>query len=255
MKEAYLAVQLESKLSKSEILEHYLNFVPFGNNAFGVEVAAERYFDKPVGALTLAESALLAGLVQAPSALDPITHPAEAARRRGEVLSAMLKTHKITAAQLASANQVPLPTHTSYPQASQRSYYIDALLGELQHPNPKDPSNPANALGKTDAEAHNKLYRGGLRIYTNYDPVLEYTADLAISGVIPKNQDQFTATLVSIDNSNGAVRALAFGRGYSASQFDPAVDGKGRQAGSSFKAITASTMSACRCPRLSDETV
>jgi membrane peptidoglycan carboxypeptidase len=249
LKEAYLAVQLESKLSKSEILEHYLNFVPFGNNAFGVEVAAERYFDKPVGALTLAESALLAGLVQAPSALDPITHPAEAARRRGEVLDAMLHTHKITAAQAKAANQVPLPTHTSYPQASQRSYYIDALLAQLQHPNPKDPSDPANALGKTDAEAHDKLYRGGLRIYTNYDPVMEYTADLAIQGTIPKNQDQFTATLVSIDNTNGAVRALAFGRGYSASEFDPAVDGRGRQAGSSFKAITlAAALSAGYSP-------
>ena len=75
MKEAWLAIQLESKLTKSEILEHYLNFVPFGNNAFGVEVAAERYFNKSVGSLTLAESALLAGLVQAPTALDPITHP------------------------------------------------------------------------------------------------------------------------------------------------------------------------------------
>ena len=249
LKEAWLAVQLESKLTKSEILEHYLNFVPFGNNAFGIEVAAERYFNKPVGALTLAESALLAGLVQAPSALDPITHPAEAARRRGEVLDAMVHTHKITAAQERAANEVPLPTHTSYPQASQRSYYIDALLSALQHPNPKDPADPANVLGKTAAEAHIRLYRGGLRIYTNYDPVMQYTADLAISGTIPKNQDQFTATLVSIDNSNGAVRALAFGKGYSASQFDPAVDGKGRQAGSSFKAITlAAALSAGYSP-------
>jgi membrane peptidoglycan carboxypeptidase len=249
LKEAYLAVQLESKLSKSEILEHYLNFVPFGNNAYGVEVAAERYFDKPVGALTLAESALLAGLVQAPSALDPITHPADAARRRGEVLQAMVQTHKITAAQARAANRVPLPTHTSYPQASQRSYYIDALLGELQHPDAKDPANPANMLGKTAVEAHNKLYRGGLRIYTNYDPVMDLTAAAAIADTIPKNQDQFTATLVSIDNSNGAVRALAFGRGYSASQFDPAVDGQGRQAGSSFKAITlAAALSAGYSP-------
>lgn len=249
LKEAYLAVQLESKLTKSEILEHYLNFVPFGNNAFGSEVAAERYFNKPVGFLTLAESALLAGLVQAPTALDPVTHPADAARRRGQVLDAMLHTHKITAAEARAANQVPLPTHTSYPQASQRSYYIDALLDRLQNPDPTDPSNPANLLGKTKAEAHNKLYRGGLRIYTNYDPVMQFTADLAISGTIPKNQTQFTATLVSIDNSNGAVRALAFGRGYSASQFDPAVDGRGRQAGSSFKAITlAAALSAGYSP-------
>jgi penicillin-binding protein 1A len=237
-KEAWLAVQLETKLTKAQILEHYLNFVTFGNNAFGVEAASERYFDKPVGSLRLAESALLAGLVQAPTALDPITHPAEAARRRGQVLDAMLKTHKITAAQARAANQVPLPTHTSYPLPSQRSYYIDALISQLQHPDSKDPSNPANLLGRTPSEARRNLYRGGYRIYTNYDPVMQFTADLAISGTIPSNQSQFTATLVSIDNSNGAVRAVAFGRGYTASQFDPAVDGRGRQAGSSFKAIT-----------------
>ncbi|MDQ1511521.1 MAG: hypothetical protein QOG50_3365, partial [Actinomycetota bacterium] len=249
MKEAWLAIQLESKLTKSEILEHYLNFVPFGNNAFGVEVAAERYFDKSVGSLTLAESAMLAGLVQAPTALDPITHPASAARRRRQVLDAMLHTHKITAAQAQAANQVPLPTHTSYPQSSHRNYYIDALINQLERPDPKDASNPANLLGRTRAEAHNRLYEGGLRIYTNYDPVMQYTADLAISGTIPQSQSQFTATLVSIDNSNGAVRAVAFGRGYTASQFDPAVDGRGRQAGSSFKAITlAAALSAGYSP-------
>ena len=249
MKEAWLAIQLESKLTKSEILEHYLNFVPFGNNAFGVQVAAERYFNKSVGSLTLAESALLAGLVQAPSALDPITHPANAARRRAQVLDAMVHTHKITAAQARAANQVPLPTHTSYPKSSQRSYYIDALIGQLEHPDPKEPFSPANVLGKTKNEVHNRLYRGGLKIYTNYDPVLQFTADLAISGIVPKNQDQFTAALVSIDNSNGAVRTVSFGRGYDASQFNPAVDGPGRQTGSSFKGITlAAALSAGYSP-------
>ena len=249
MKEAWLAIQLESKLTKAEILENYLNFVPFGNNAFGVEVAAERYFDKSVGSLTLAESALLAGLVQAPSALDPISHPANAARRRAEVLDAMLKTGKITAAQERAANQVPLPTHTSYPQSSHRNYYIDALISQFEHPDPKDPSNPANVLGKTAAEVHNRLYRGGLRIYTNYDPAMQFAADLAISAIVPQNQSTFTAALVSVDNSNGAVRTVAFGRGYDASQFDAAVDGPGRQTGSSFKGITlAAALSAGYSP-------
>ena len=249
LKEAYLAIQLESKLTKSEILEHYLNFVPFGNNAFGVEVAAERYFNKSVGSLTLAESAMLAGLVQAPTALDPITHPAEAARRRAQVFDAMVHTHKITAAQARAANQVPLPTHTWYPRSSQRSYYIDALIGQFAHPDPKDPSNPANALGKTATEVHRRLYQGGLRIYTNYDPLMEYTANVAIADVVPKTQTQFTAALVAIDNNNGAVRAVAFGRGYDASQFDPAVDGPGRQTGSSFKGITlAAALSAGYSP-------
>jgi penicillin-binding protein 1A len=237
-REAVLAWQLERELTKNQILEDYLNLVSFGNNAYGIEVAAERYFNKPVVALTLPESALLAGLVQAPSSLDPIRHPSAAARRRGEVLQAMLRTHKITAAQARDANRVPLPTHTSYPESSQRGYYIDALIDRLRAPDPNNLADPANVLGKTRADARNRLFRGGLRIYTNYDPAMEYTASAAIADVVPKNQTQFTAALVSIDNSNGAVRAVAFGRGYDASQFDPAVDGPGRQAGSSFKGIT-----------------
>jgi penicillin-binding protein 1A len=241
IREAGLAMRLEHELTKNQILEDYLNLVPFGNNAFGIEVAAERYFDESVAHLTLPQAALLAGLVQAPSALDPITHPAEAARRRREVLQAMIATHTITVRQETAANSAPLPTKVFYPQASQRSYYIDAVLNQLSNPNPFDPSDPANALGKTRAQIKQALYEGGLHIFTNYDPVMAVDANLAISNVIPQNQTQFTAALVAIDNTNGAVRAVAFGRGYDASQFDPAVDGPGRQAGSSFKGITLAT--------------
>jgi membrane peptidoglycan carboxypeptidase len=237
-KEAVLAWRLEGELSKTQILENYLNLVSFGNNAFGIEVAAERYFNKTMYQLTLPESALLAGLVQAPSALDPVRHPTAAARRRGQVLKAMVDTHKITTAQAAAANAAPLPTRTFYPEPSQRSYYIDALLDQLTHPDPNQPSSPANALGTTRAEVERLLYRGGVRIYTNYDPAMQYLAQLSIAHNIPTNQSQFTAALVSIDNSNGAIRAVAFGKGYDSSQFDPAVDGPGRQAGSSFKSIT-----------------
>jgi len=241
IREAGLAMRLEHELTKDQILEDYLNLVPFGNNAFGIEVAAERYFDESVGHLTLPQSAMLAGLVQAPSALDPIRHPAEAARRRREVLQAMVSTHDITVRQETAANAAPLPTKVFYPRASQRSYYIDAVLNQLSNPNPFDPSDPANALGKTHAQVIQALYEGGLHIFTNYDPVMAVEANAAISNIIPQNQSQFTAALVAIDNTNGAIRAVAFGRGYSASQFDPAVDGPGRQAGSSFKGITLAT--------------
>ena len=246
--EAWLAMRLEGELNKTQILEDYLNLVSFGNNAFGIEVAAERYFDKTMVRLTLPESALLAGLVQAPSLLDPITHPQNAVRRRAQVLKAMVETHKITTQQEDNANAAPLPTRTYYPEASQRSYYIDALINQLANPDPNIPSDPANVLGRNRAEARQLLYQGGLKIYTNYDPVMQYAAGLAIAGVIPV-QPQFTAALVAIDNTNGAVRAVAFGRGYDASQFDPAVDGPGRQAGSSFKGITlAAALSAGYSP-------
>jgi len=240
-REAITAIRLEHEITKNQILEDYLNLVPFGHNAFGIEVASERYFNKTMFGLTLPECAMLAGLVQAPSALDPIAHPAAAATRRGLVLAAMVKTHKITQAQADAANSAPLPTKVFYPEPSLRSYYIDALIGSLLEPGSRSPADPARALGKTRAIRTARVYRGGLRIYTNYDPTMQYLANLAIDNVIPKNQDQFTGALVSIDNSNGAVRAVAFGRGYDASQFDPAVDGPGRQAGSSFKGITLAT--------------
>ncbi len=236
--EMVLATRLENELSKSQILEDYLNLVPFGHNAFGIEVAAERYFNETMYQLTLPQAALLAGLVQAPSRLDPISSPANAFRRRRIVLSVMRETNKITAAQADAANAAPLPTKLYYPEASQRSYYIDAVLDQLLKPNAHQPLSAANVLGKTPKEAHKHLYEGGLRIYTNYDPTTQYMANLAISDIVPKNQSQFTAALVSIDNKDGAVRALAFGRGYDSSQFDPALDGPGRQAGSSFKSIT-----------------
>jgi penicillin-binding protein 1A len=238
LREAVLALRLEHELTKNQILEDYLNLVPFGNNAYGVEVAAERYFNTTVVGLSLAQSALLAGLVQAPTSLDPVQHPAAAARRRAEVLKAMVDTHKITAKQARAANLVPLPTRTWYPESIRPSYYTDAVIQALTHPNPNQPWNPANALGTTEAQARDRLYKGGLRIFTNDDPAMDNRANLAISTIIPSNQSQFTAALVSIDNKDGAVRSLAFGRGYSESQFDPAVDGPGRQAGSAFKTIT-----------------
>ena len=119
-------------------------------------------------------------------------------------------------------NAAPLPTEVHYPQPSLRSYYIDAAIDTLLEPRTDDPGDPALSLGKDEDSRRNKLYRGGLRIYTNYDPLMQYYANLAILNTIPQDQTQFTASLVSIDNFSGAVRAVAFGRGYDASQFNPA---------------------------------
>src|SRR4029450_9454180 len=90
IREAVLAVRLENEMSKNEILERYLNVIYLGNGAYGVQAASERYFNKrnPLE-LTIGESALLAGLIQAPEALNPVTNPARAARRRAIVLNAM----------------------------------------------------------------------------------------------------------------------------------------------------------------------
>ena len=190
-------MRLENELTKNQILEDYLNLVSFGNNAYGIEVAAERYFNESMVHLTLPQSALLAGLVQAPSALDPIKHPAEAARRRRQVLQAMVATHKITVRQETAANASPLPTKLFYPKASQRSYYIDAVLNQLSSSGSEAAvGSRATCSAPPTPRRSTSLYEGGLQIYTNYDPVMQFEATSRSPASFPTNQSQFTAALV-----------------------------------------------------------
>jgi penicillin-binding protein 1A len=236
-REAILAIKLEQQITKSQILEDYLNLVYFGNGAYGVQAAAERYFPgTPLLKLDLAQAALLAGLIQAPSALDPIKHPGAAARRRSEVLDAMVANHKATADAAHLAKYVPLPTTVNYPHPAAQDYYTDEVKNVLLNGDPTVPGDPADALGSTLQTRANALYRGGLKIYTAYDPTLQFEATAAMNKELPKSP--FTASLVVIDNADGGVRAIANGRTFAELQFDPATEGPGRQAGSSFKAFT-----------------
>jgi penicillin-binding protein 1A len=110
VREAVLAERLEDKYSKAQILDAYLNFVYLGNGAYGVQAAAKEYFDKGADRIDVAQAALLAGLIQAPSGYDPITNPLGARERRSEVLSRMVLYKSITPAQAVIANETPLPT-------------------------------------------------------------------------------------------------------------------------------------------------
>lgn len=235
-REAVLAVELEKQLTKSQILEDYLNLVYFGNGAYGVEAAVERYFPgTPLLKLSLAQSALLAGVIQSPVPLNPIKHPGAAARRRSEVLDAMVANGKTTKAKARLAKSVPLPTTVSYPHAASLDYYMDEVKNVLLNHDPTVPGEPAQALGSTQQVRSNAIYRGGLKIYTSYDPTLQFEATAAMS-VLPDTS--FTASLVVIDNADGGVRAIANKRTFTQMQFDPATEGPGRQAGSSFKVFT-----------------
>jgi penicillin-binding protein 1A len=236
-REAILAIKLEQQISKSQILEDYLNLIYLGNGAYGVQAAVERYFPgTPLAKVDLAQAALIAGLIQAPSALDPIKHPGAAARRRSEVLDAMVANHKITPSEARLAKYVPLPTKVSYPHPAVQDYYTDEVKNVLLNDDPTVPGDPAEALGATQQTRANALYRGGLKIYTAYDPTLQFEATTAMNKELPKSS--FTASLVVIDNADGGVRAIANGRTFAEMQFDPATEGLGRQAGSSFKVFT-----------------
>lgn len=239
-REAVLAMELEKQLSKNQILDDYLNLVYFGNGAYGVQAAVERYFPlTPLHDLDLAQAALLAGLIQSPEALNPVKHPGAAARRRSEVLDAMVTNHKVSAAAAELAKSVPLPTSVHYPHSAPLDYYMDEVKNVLLNDDPTVPGDPAEMLGPTPQARANAVFRGGLQIYTSYDPTLQFEATSAVNQVLPKST--FTASLVVIDNSDGGVRAIANGRTFAEMQFDPATEGPGRQAGSSFKVFTLAT--------------
>ncbi len=237
-REAILAVELEKQMSKAQILEDYLNLVYFGNGAYGVQTAVERYFPgTTLMHLSLAQAALLAGLIQSPEALNPIKHPGAAARRRSEVLDAMVANKKISAAAAKAAKSVPLPTTVSYPHSTPGDYYIDEVRNVLLNDDPTVSGDPAEALGTTQQARAAAVYGGGLKIYTSYDPTLQFMANLAMNAKAPPNPE-LTESLVVIDNSDGGVRAIANRLTFAQTQFDPATEGPGRQAGSSFKVFT-----------------
>ena len=239
VREAVLAVRLENEMSKDEILERYLNVIYLGNGAYGVQSASERYFNKKdPKQLTIGEAALVAGLIQAPEYLNPVTHPDRAARRRAVVLDSMVETGKITEEEARISREEPLPTKATNPE-KQRDYFTDEVVRRLLNDDPAVVGDVGEALGTTQSERYNAVFRGGLHIATTYDPVLQYTATLAVKDTIPEGTP-FTEAMVVIDNSNGAVRAMVAGQDFKDSQYNLATQAN-RQTGSSFKGITLAT--------------
>ncbi len=218
IKEACLAIKLERHWSKDQILETYMNQIYYGNHAYGVEAAAETYFSQHAKDLDLAESALLAGLPQAPSIYDPFRRPDEAVRRRNEVLQAMLVNRDITPPQYQDALQTPLQLHAGeiYTQIKE-PYFFSYVRDEL--------------IAKYGAA---KVRSGGLRIYTTLDRRFQRLARKAIRDTLNEKGDP-AAALVAINPKNGAIRAMAsIAPGRKNLQFNLAAQGR-RQAGSSFK--------------------
>jgi penicillin-binding protein 1A len=246
LQEAVLAERLEQSYTKSQILERYLNTIYFGEGAYGIQAATERYFGKKsVSDLSLAEGALLAGIIKNPSGYDPILHPAAARARRHEVLSDMVESGYITTFEAARYDEAGLPGkangaphHTA--TYAPNSYFVQAMENWLI----SDNNVASAALGNTPAARQRKLYQGGLKITTTLDPALEQDATNAVtSAPLPPKPGlrPLDAAIAVIDNNTGAVRAIANRTPYSAThQFDVATNGSkgGKQPGSSFKVFT-----------------
>jgi membrane peptidoglycan carboxypeptidase len=226
--EASYAVRLEQQMSKDDILERYLNTIYLGNNAYGFQAAAETYFGKNVDQLDVWEGAFLAGLIRNPSGYDPIAHPERARARFRQAVGRLADVGEVTRDQAnAMGEQWPLPTkRLSTPQTEvATSYFSEEVRKQLL--------NDTNILGEDQPSRYNKLYRGGLKIYTTLNPTYQADAEAAVAEQLPDTGGRFQASLAAEDAKTGAVLAMVGGRGFSESQVNLAVTP--RQTGSSAK--------------------
>jgi len=225
LKEAALAWQLEQQWSKQRILTAYLNTIYFGNGAYGVQRAAQTYFNTTASKLTLSQAALLAGLPADPSGYDPVTNPRAARTRRLEVLQDMLSQHDVTAADARKAARAPLPR----PQ--------DVRLPGIQGPAPYFANYVKQQL--ISKYGTRRVFGGGLNVQTTIDLRLQHMARKAIESVLTDPNGP-SAALVAIRPSTGEVLAMYGGNNFRESQFNLAVQGE-RQAGSAFKPFVLAT--------------
>jgi penicillin-binding protein 1A len=221
IREAKLASELEERHSKNWILHNYLNSIPYGTvggkTAIGVEAAAVTFFDKHARKLNLAESALLAGLPQAPSEYNPFRNPAAALERRNEVLDQMVENGFITRQEAddAAATDLKLKRGTRY-TTRREPYFFDYVQEKL-----------IERYGVGVARA------GGLRIYTTINPKMQDLARDAINAYYADPAGPSSA-IVAVDPSNGKIRAMASSGTYGDRRFNLAAQGH-RQPGSAFK--------------------
>jgi penicillin-binding protein 2D len=234
MREALIAARLEQRYSKDEILERYLNTVYFGEGLYGIEAAARGYFGKPASDLELHEAALLTALVRSPSTDAPSHAPERARERRNLVLRRMHAQGRIDGAGLAHAMRQPLPDRSHAAQSSGMTpasahgtglYFQEEVRRQL-----------AAAFGE------DRVLRGGLRVYSTFDPDLQRAAEETVSARIrsivrsrPRARD-LQGSLVALDAATGDVLALVGGRSFAESRFNRATQAR-RQPGSAFKPI------------------
>jgi penicillin-binding protein 1A len=214
LQEAELALWLERKHSKAEILELYLNRVYFGSGAYGVEAAAQRYFGKSARNVTLAEAAMLAGLVKSPTRLAPNRNPEGAEKRAQTVLAAMADARFITQAQAQAS--IGHPSYVVKAGAGTINYVAD-WIGEVLD----------DLVGQVDQN---------IVVETTIDPKLQSVAEAAVIDELAAKSVKFNVSqgaLVAM-TPDGAVRAMIGGRNYAESQYNRAVTAK-RQPGSAFK--------------------
>jgi 1A family penicillin-binding protein len=247
LREAYLALRIEQAYSKDEILEIYLNKVYFGDGFHGVEAAARGYFGRSAADLTVDQAALLAGLIQRPSAYAPRHYPDRAASRRATVLDQMVASGALTRAEADAAEATPIALVDGFEHERTGAYFKQAVTREL-----------------VERFGWERVSAGGLRVFTTYDAAAQAAAESAVAEGLnriearrtfdhPKrgevtlssdadreSPDYLQGALVALDAADGSIRALVGGRSFEESQFDRVSQAR-RQSGSAFKPFVYAT--------------
>ncbi len=231
IKEVFLAMQLEQMFSKDKILEGYCNSIYFGLGAYGVEAASQAYFAKRASDLSLAEAAMLAGLPNAPSRLNPFRYPERAKQRMSYILGEMVSAGMVSEQEAQQALSDSIKLSASYPAATGVAYFQDYLMDRLE--------------GMLSLDL---LYAGGLQVNTTLDfrlqgdvqRILRQKLDELDKTLLPPKQKEYSTTeplqgaAVVLDSRTNEILAMVGGRDYSESQFNRAISGY-RPPGSSFK--------------------
>ncbi len=252
IRELRMAADVEHEMTKDQLLDAYLNAAYFENNAYGIQVAAERYFSTSALDLTLPQAALLAGLVRNPSLYDPLADPTNAIDRRNTVLTRMAQVGYITQATAQATEKLPLGLHQSTAvlqegcpsrSAANEAFFCDFVMAEMR-------TDPAYAKARAALNG-----TGGLKIYTTLDPQDQRAAQNAVDYVEPPNSGEFNPggnvdTEVLVQPGTGKIRAIAVDRPYGTGRGHTTVDyavqtqydgGTGVQTGSSSKIFTLLT--------------
>ena len=233
-RELLVALQIEAQFSKQEILEAYINQIPFGVGAYGIGQAARTFFGKSAGELNLAEASLLAGLPKSPTRYNPFRYLERARARQSVVLKRMVDTGMISHQEALDASAAPLDLRRQARALRVDSYFLDAVMKSLE-----------------ETYGPEVVYHGGLRVYTTLDVGLQQLAESSLqegvaklesqmkidgpeNGTSSNNDNGLQGALVTVDVNTGAVKALVGGRDYFQTPYNRALQNN-RQPGSGFK--------------------
>lgn len=223
VREAYLATEIEKIYSKDEILMMYLNSVNYGDGVYGIQAASRHYFSKDASELTLSESAMLAGIPQSPTRLNPVNNYDAAISRRDTVLDRMFSNGDITQQECNDAKAETITLNLEDAPSSgviQEPYFVDYVKSFL-----------------SESYSSKEIFKGGLSVYTTLDMTKQKAAEDACAQALSGQSSDVEVALASVDPDTGYIVAMYGGHDYNADQFNLATQAS-RQCGSSFKTFT-----------------